>query len=146
MNPLREMRLLAGLTQEQLAERSSVAQPNIAAYEGGQRTPSPAMLTRLAAAAPPRPSAVLAKHRAAIVDVARAHKADRVRVFGSVARGEDIAGSDLDLLVDLAEGADIFDLAELADALKSLTGVHVDVVSAGGLRPGNPIEVEAVPV
>lgn len=140
------MRQAAGLTQDELAERSGVAQPNIAAYESGQRSPSPAMLKRLAEVARPRPSVVLARHRSDILDLARAHKADRVRVFGSVARGGDVSGSDLDLLVRLEPDADIFDLAELVDALQALTGVAVDVVSEGGLRLGSPIAAEAVPV
>jgi predicted nucleotidyltransferase len=146
MNVVRELRLRAGLTQEELGSRSGVAQPNIAAYEGGQRKPSPAMLERLAAAAPPRPSLVLAERRTEILDLARSHKADKVRVFGSVARGEDVSGSDLDLLVRLAPGADIFDLAELVEDLRALTGVRVDVISEGGLRAANPIAAEAVPV
>jgi predicted nucleotidyltransferase len=146
MNVVRELRLRAGLTQEELSSRSGVAQPNIAAYESGQRQPSSAMLERLAAAAPPRPSRVLEEHRSEILNLARSHKADHVRVFGSVARGEDVSGSDLDLLVRLAPEADIFDLAELVEDLRALTGVRVDVISEGGLRAANPIAAEAVPV
>jgi predicted nucleotidyltransferase len=63
-----------------------------------------------------------------------------------VARGEDVSGSDLDLLVRLAPEADIFDLAELVEDLRALTGVRVDVISEGGLRAANPIAAEAVPV
>lgn len=138
---VRELRLAAGLTQQQLAGRAGVAQPNIAAYETGQRAPSDAMVARLRAAAPPRPSQVLADHRDAILALARQHRATHVRVFGSVARGEDVSGSDLDLLVTFAPDASVFDLAELIDALVDLTGLPVDVVSDGGLRPGsNPIQ------
>lgn len=146
VNHVRDLRRRAGLTQDELANRSGLAQPNIAAYESGHRTPSRTMLERLAAAAPPRPSVALEQHRSAILELARSHKADHVRVFGSVARGEDVSGSDLDLLVRLAPGADIFDLAELVEDLRALTGVRVDVVSEGGLRAGNPIVAEAVPV
>ena len=60
---VRDLRAAAGLTQDELATRSGVAQPNIAAYETGQRTPSAAMLNRLRSAAKPRPSVVLAEHR-----------------------------------------------------------------------------------
>lgn len=144
---VRDLRDAAGLTQDELAARSGVAQPNIAAYETGQRTPSPAMLTRLRAAAKPRPSVVLAKHRRAIIDLARQHKATHVRVFGSAARGQDVSGSDIDLLVRFAPDADVFDLADLTAAVEELTGLHVDVVSERGLRPGpNPIIAEARPL
>ena len=145
MDEIRRLRLMAGLTQAELAARSGVAQPNIAAYESGQRSPSASMLSRLRRAAPPRPSAVVAEKRGEIMAAAKRHKAGHVRVFGSVARGEDTSGSDIDLLVTLAPDATIFDLAELTIELEEMTGLHVDVVSEGGLRPGrNPIRDEAV--
>ena len=145
VDEIRRLRLAAGLTQAELAARSGVAQPNIAAYESGQRTPSATMLSRLRHAAPPRPSAVIAEKRGQIIAVAKEHKAENVRVFGSVARGEDTSGSDIDLLVTLAPDATVFDLAELTVELEDLTGLHVDVVSDGGLRTGpNPIRDEAV--
>jgi predicted nucleotidyltransferase len=137
VNEVRSLRLAAGLTQNELADRSGVAQPNIAAYESGQRRPSAAMLTRLRAAARPRPSVVLAKRRRAIIALARQHKASKIRVFGSAARGEDVSGSDIDLLVRFEPDADVFDLADLTVALEELTGLHVDVVSERGLR-GDP--------
>jgi uncharacterized protein len=144
-NAVRELRQAAGLTQQELALRAGVAQPNIAAYETGQRAPSAAMVARLRAAAPPRPSRVVANHRAEILALAREHKAAHVRVFGSVARGDDVSGSDLDLLVTFEPGATIYDLAELINALEDLTGLRVDVVSEGGLRPGpNPIRDQAI--
>lgn len=147
MSEVRDVRRAAGLTQAELAARSGVAQPNIAAYERGQRTPSPAMVARIRAAADPRPSVVLAAHRSEILALARQHKARQVRVFGSVARGDDVSGSDLDLLVRFEPGADVFDLADLTAALEDLTGLHVDVVSEGGLRAGaDAIIAEARPV
>ena len=145
MNEVREIRVAAGLTQAELASLSGVAQPNIAAYESGQRTPSPSMLDRLRRAARPRPSVVLAELREQILAAAKKYRAEDVRVFGSAARGDDVPGSDIDLLVRLADGATVFDLAGLTLALEEMTGLHVDVISEGGLRPGpNPIRDEAV--
>lgn len=147
MNEVRRLRLDAGLTQSELAERSGVAQPNIAAYERGARRPSAAMLARLRSAARPRPSVVLARYRDLVIETARRCKAGDVRVFGSVARGEDVSGSDVDLLVRFDPDADMFDLAELTVALEEAMGLHVDVVSERGLRGGpNPIRDEAVPL
>jgi len=57
------------------------------------------------------------------------------RVFGSVARGEDDAESDLDLLVDATEGATLFELAGLELELTALLGVRVDVLTQGCLGP-----------
>lgn len=133
-SPVVEIRRRAGLTQKELAALSGVAQPNIAAYEKGTRRPSAQMLARLQAAAKPRPSVALGKHRNAIKLLATRHKALDVRVFGSVARGEDKPGSDLDLLVTFGPDASLFDLTGLAEAIENLVGLHVDVVSEGGLR------------
>lgn len=145
MNVVRSIRLAAGLTQAQLARRVGTSQPSIAAMESGQRNPSPAMLARLRAVAKPRPSRVLAERRAAVLALAGDHKATDVRVFGSVARGEDVSGSDIDLLVRFEADADIFDLADLVASLEDLTGLDVDVVSEAGLAPGpNPIRDQAI--
>ncbi|KQT57526.1 MULTISPECIES: nucleotidyltransferase family protein [unclassified Aureimonas] len=48
------------------------------------------------------------------------------RIFGSVARGEDIEGSDLDLIVDLGEAARLTDIFRIEDALQAVLGVRVD--------------------
>jgi predicted nucleotidyltransferase len=145
MNVVRAIRLAAGLTQAEFARRAGTSQPSIAVMESGQRNPSPAMLARLRAAAKPRPSLVLAERRFAVLELAGDHKATDVRVFGSVARGEDVSGSDIDLLVRFEADADIFDLADLVADLEELTGLDVDVVSEGGLAPGpNPIRDQAI--
>ncbi|MGA2712454.1 MAG: nucleotidyltransferase family protein [Bryobacteraceae bacterium] len=60
--------------------------------------------------------------------------AANVRVFGSVARGENDSRSDVDLLVDLEPGRSLLDLARLQRKLEQLLTVRVDVVSARGLR------------
>lgn len=131
------MRRRAGLTQQQLSELSGVAQSNIAAYETGSRRPSPKMLTRLASAAKPKPSTALAEHREQVLALARRHKVLDVRVFGSVARGADRPGSDIDLLVRFAPDASLFDQSELAQDVQDLLGVHIDVVSEAALRDGH---------
>ena len=78
---------------------------------------------------------VLARHRDEVLALARAHKARNVRVFGSVVRGEDAVGSDIDLLVDLEPGADLLDLASLDIELEDLLGHPVDIVPARLLKP-----------
>src|SRR6202008_92334 len=57
----------------------------------------------------PRPIAI-PDVREDIRRIATAHGAGNVRVFGSTGRGEQGASSDLDLLVDMAEGRSLFDL------------------------------------
>ncbi|GAB3566432.1 nucleotidyltransferase family protein [Spelaeicoccus albus] len=95
----------------------------------------------------PRPSIVLARHRAEILGVVKQHKARDVRVFGSIRRGENTSGSDIDLLVTFKPDADILDLPNLTEALTELTRIHVGVVSEGGLRSDyDRIAVEATPL
>lgn len=134
---IRAARLHAGMTQEELATRCGIAQPNLAAYEAGRRRPSPDMIQRILGAAKPRPSAVLSAHREEVLELARASRAGDVRVFGSIARGQDTPGSDVDLLVRFEPGASLFDLVQLSDDLEALLGVRVDVVSEGGLGDGH---------
>jgi predicted nucleotidyltransferase len=121
------------MTQEELAARSGVAQPNIGAYETGRRKPSAAMVRRIMSAARPRPSKLLREHRGEVLALAAANHAGDVRVFGSIARGEDTPDSDIDLLVRFDEGASLFDLVRFADKLEAMLGVRVDVLSENGL-------------
>jgi predicted nucleotidyltransferase len=65
-----------------------------------------------------------------------------VRVFGSVARGEERADSDVDFLVSLEPGRSLLDLARLELRLERLLGRPVDVVTEAGLRP--PIRATAL--
>ena len=67
--------------------------------------------------------------------IAAAHGARNVRVFGSVGRGEQDASSDLDLLVDMAQGRSLFDLIALSNDLEESLGVDVDVVTEASLSP-----------
>lgn len=147
MSDIRAARERAGLTQEELAEVSGVARPNVAAYESGTRRPSPAMLRRLLEAAKPRPSSSLAAHRDQILRLAHDFGVTNPRVFGSVARGDDLPGSDLDLLVTVPRGKGLLALIGFAHAVEDLLGVQVDVVSEGGLGESHAgICRDAVPV
>ncbi|HVZ43656.1 MAG TPA: nucleotidyltransferase family protein [Ramlibacter sp.] len=80
-----------------------------------------------------RPSVILEMKRAAIRDAASRFHVANPRVFGSVVRGNDRDGSDLDVLVDALPGATLFDLGGLQDELESLLGIHVDVLTPADL-------------
>jgi hypothetical protein len=71
-----------------------------------------------------------------------------VRVFGSVARGDETDESDIDLLVDLDEGVGLVDLVGLGRELTELLGSEVDVVPADALKPGirDRVLAEAIPL
>ncbi|MEV0697211.1 nucleotidyltransferase domain-containing protein [Saccharopolyspora sp. NPDC050389] len=66
-----------------------------------------------------------------------------MRVFGSVARGQDDMTSDIDLLVDLEDGVGLVSLAGLQRELAELLGVDVDVVPASSLKSAIRHEVLA---
>ncbi len=74
------------------------------------------------------------ERREEINAVVRGHRGRSVAIFGSVARGEERQGSDIDLLVEFEPGSSLFDLMRLEDELSALLGVQIDVVSAGGLK------------
>jgi uncharacterized protein len=80
-----------------------------------------------------RPSQILAQHRADILAVAGKYRMANLRVFGSVVRGKDKDGSDVDFLVDAPPGTTLFDLGGFQDELETMMGVKVDVVTSGGL-------------
>ena len=82
-----------------------------------------------------RPSQILASQRTHILALAAARGASRVRVFGSVARGEDREGSDLDLLVDLPSGTSLLRIVGLQLDIEDAMGVKVDLCTERELHP-----------
>lgn len=131
---IRTARTTERLTQAELAVRAGTTQSAIAAYESGSRSPSTKTLDRLLRASGFKPSHVLVERRADVCRLIERYRGHDVRVFGSVARGQDTADSDIDLLVTFDEGTSLFDLVGLEDDLRDLLGVDVDIVSSGGLR------------
>jgi uncharacterized protein len=128
---VRDRRRRAGLTQRELALLTGIAQPNISAYESGRLTPSDSTLARIVDATQVRPSVLLERLREEIATVAEQFHASDIRVFGSVADGSDTTASDLDLLVHFSDEATLYDQIGLTEALESLLGVPVDVISDG---------------
>ena len=84
----------------------------------------------------------LRAHLDEVLEIAGRYGATNLRVFGSVARGEDTEASDIDLLVDLPAGDTILVLAGLAEELSRAVGVHVDVATSDVLR--DEIRAEAI--
>ena len=80
------------------------------------------------------PVAVFEKKKE-ILKIAAKHGARNVRIFGSVARGDTRADSDVDFLVDMDPGRTLFDMGGLLMDLRDLLGLEVDVVTEQGLKP-----------
>src|SRR5262245_14136091 len=84
----------------------------------------------------------------AILEVAERHGATRVRVFGSLARGDSNRDSDLDLLVELKPGRSLLDLVAIKQDLQDLLRRRVDVVTERSVSPymRDAVVQEAVPI
>jgi len=164
---LREARQRSGLSQAELARRANVAQPVISAYETGRREPGLAMLSKLVEASghrlrvdlvaepgqrrglPDTPMGRRLRHlRRSIIDAAERRGATNVRVFGSVARGDDTSASDVDLLVDLRGDVGLLGLLGLEREIAETLKRDVDVVPAANLKVGLASQVlaEAIPL
>lgn len=93
-----------------------------------------------------RPSELLREHRDEVVAVIERHGGENPRVIGSVARGEDTPASDIDIVVRVRPGYALR-FASTATELEELLGVHVDVLSEGGLKAKHErVLAEAVPL
>ena len=95
-----------------------------------------------------RPSEALSLHRTQIREIALSHRVSSIRVFGSALRGDDLAGSDLDLLVEPTAQTTLMDIGAIRFELKQLLGIEVDVLTPNGLPVGFREQVlrEARPV
>jgi predicted nucleotidyltransferase len=77
---------------------------------------------------------LLLPFREEILKIAAKHGAYNVRVFGSVARGEATAESDIDFLVELEPHRSLFDYIALIQELALLLGRKIDVTEPDNLH------------
>lgn len=82
-----------------------------------------------------RPSVSIAENRDQVREILERFRMANPRIFGSAARGEDIDGSDLDILVEAPPGATLYDLAQVEIELESVLGCKVEVLTKGFLAP-----------
>ena len=170
---VRSARRQAGLTQMELADKAGTSQSALARYETGASQPSLPTLERLLMACgrqlelhtrevtPSAPSIAtsvrghigprasrLRTRRRRLLDAAQAHGVRRVRVFGSLARGQELPGSDVDLLVELAPGRTLLDLVAFRREAREILDGPVDVATADILKERIRAEVlaEALPL
>lgn len=143
---LRVRRRALGLSQNELAERVGTSRSVIAAFENEQRTLTSTMESKVRSALEEDPSVLLRRHRQDVLAASANLGFTNVRVFGSVARGDAQADSDIDLFVDYAdpESGDVFDLFRLADRLENILAVPVDVKLVPPYLDRAPHAAEAV--
>ena len=77
----------------------------------------------------------LASKRDQILALAAARGAQRLRIFGSVARGEDHEGSDIDLLIDMPAGTSLLQIVGLQQDIEDALGMRVDLCTERELHP-----------
>jgi len=77
----------------------------------------------------------LRSKRSEICSIAARHGAGNIRVFGSVARGEAGAQSDVDLLIDVIGPTTPWFPGGLLNDLEAFLGQRVDIIIARSLNP-----------
>ena len=77
----------------------------------------------------------LASKRDQILALAAARGARRLRIFGSVARGEDHEGSDIDLLIDMPAGTSLLQIVGLQQDIEDALGIRIDLCTERELHP-----------
>jgi predicted nucleotidyltransferase len=135
-----------------LASRAGLTQSVISAYESGHRQPALSTLAALVDAAGfdldvrVRPirrglnqlsgplGRRVRRHRRDVIAVAAKHGMTNVRVFGSVARGQDRPDSDIDLMVDIPQTLSLIGLGRATEELEGLLSARVDLVPASSLK------------
>jgi predicted nucleotidyltransferase len=92
--------------------------------------------------------ALVEVHRQEIRALVARHGGRSASVFGSVARGDERSGSDIDFLVELEPGVRPFEILAIGAELEDLLGVKVDVCRLSDLRGKSRVQVlaEAVPL
>jgi len=147
-----------GVSRAELARRMHSSRSTVGrVLDPDDESVTLAILSRAAAAlgrepavglAPERPSVLLERHRHELRRIAEEHGLKNVAVFGSVARGTDTAGSDLDLVADMPENLDLFAVAVIEEAMSAVIGHTVDLGERKCLKPHvrSNIEREAVPL
>ena len=89
-----------------------------------------------------RPSEILEKNRQNILNIFDKYpRLDNLRVFGSVARGEDTDTSDIDFLVKPLANATLFDMGGLYSDLSEIFGENIDIVSERALKESHKDDI-----
>jgi hypothetical protein len=149
------------MSQVELADEAGVAQSVISAYESGHRQPALPTLAALVeatgyeliigvrSAQPQRLSGLsgpvgrrVRRRRRELAATAAAYGVRNIRVFGSVARGEDRPDSDVDLLADVPPGMSLLGLGRVEAELQAILGAQINLVPAGTLKPDVAERVE----
>lgn len=115
----------SGMTQRQIADALGISQPAVSQQLRAARELGGV-----------DPQVLVDAARPILIDLARNRGYTRLAVFGSVARGQARAESDVDLLVQAPPGTSSFDFVRFQQLLADVLGRQVDLVEYSGLKPG----------
>ncbi|HEY4482721.1 MAG TPA: nucleotidyltransferase family protein [Candidatus Paceibacterota bacterium] len=73
--------------------------------------------------------------RQKVTPILKSAGASRAALFGSYARGEETADSDVDIVIEPPEGTTLFDLVDIVEGLEGVLGRRVDLLTYGGINP-----------
>jgi predicted nucleotidyltransferase len=109
---------------------------------------APALAARRRVDKLPAMHPIIESHRDELIALAHRRGVTRVRVFGSMSRGDASDDSDIDLLVTLSPGTSALALGGLLMDAEELLGRRVDVVTEAGLHPAlrDRVLADAVPL
>lgn len=117
---------------EQCLRRGGESQREVAAHFGFTQ-PAISYQVALGRTEGVRPSELVAAGGAILRHIAEERGFSELAVFGSAARGDDRPDSDIDLLVQPPDDADLFDMIHLEQTFAAILGRDVDLVSYRGL-------------
>lgn len=124
----------SGMTQAEIAREIGRSQPEVSRLLHFQGISPRAVALR--------------RHRNEVRHLVRQAGGSAVRVFGSIATGEDHEGSDVDLLFTMGKPLSLMALSRLERQISEAVGMSVDLVPDSGIRPDlrERILGEAVPL
>ena len=70
-----------------------------------------------------------------VAEVCRRNGVTRIRVFGSYARGEASAASDIDLIADFSAPKSLLDIVRIEREMSAALGLRVDLLTEGAISP-----------
>jgi predicted nucleotidyltransferase len=77
----------------------------------------------------------LKNKRESIISVVERNGGTKVRIFGSLARGEGLTDSDVDILIELDPGRSLLDILAIKQDLEDLLHRNVDVLTESAVSP-----------
>jgi predicted nucleotidyltransferase len=112
-----------GMSQREIAAALGISQPAVS-----QQLRAASDLSRA------HPEVLLAAAAPVLTRVAEESGYSRLAVFGSVARGEALQDSDIDLLVEAPAGTSSFGFIRFKQLIEQVLGREIDMVDYGGLK------------